>query len=165
MTKPGPRPKPTAELAAHGSRVARNRPDYDPAGTQLLVAAGVVPEMAIDMPERGVEAWNYYAPMLAHGGILMASDEMALDMLCRAWADYMELDEFVAENGTAYEIQDQTGNVVWKPYPHVAQREAAQARCFKMMKEFGMTPSARTSFPPRTPEKSANPDEQPGEFD
>lgn len=167
MGKRGPPKSPTSELAARGSRHAKNRADYHPnilAASALLAAT---PDMPIDLPPRAVEAWNYYAPLLAQGNVLQDDDAMALEMLCLAYSDYKDADDFVRENGLAYDLLDEKGNQIWKPYPQVAQREAAHARCFRMMREFGLTPSSRASLPPRVPAKvqDGTKDEQIGEFD
>jgi P27 family predicted phage terminase small subunit len=83
--------------------------------------------------------WRRLAPMLRRIGLFTEADREALTALCRAYGEWVgaleELDK------TSAVIRAPSGYPVPNPWLSAAR---AEKRMFKLMVEFGMTPSSRT---------------------
>ena len=76
--------------------------------------------------------------------VLTKADQKALELLCDAYSEYRRARAFILENGTHYKSETKFGSVIYKKYPHVDIAANAWRRCADMLKQFGLTPSART---------------------
>ncbi|MGH1432630.1 MAG: phage terminase small subunit P27 family [Neptuniibacter sp.] len=76
-------------------------------------------------------------------GIITKADGMALELLCSAYGEYLELTDLLEKEGRTYEITSTTGDTMRKAHPAVAMRSDAWKRVKSMMAEFGMTPATR----------------------
>lgn len=82
--------------------------------------------------------------MLDRMGVLTLADGTALELLCSAYADYLEASEVVRVAGTTYTSTTAQGDTMYRPRPEVAMRNDAWNRVAKMLAEFGLTPSSRS---------------------
>lgn len=87
--------------------------------------------------------WARIAPILKNMNILTAADQIALAVYCQAYADYIEAQKIIQENGITYEYTNKAGitNIVARPEVLIAQKNAEIIRKFCI--EFGLTPSSR----------------------
>jgi P27 family predicted phage terminase small subunit len=77
-------------------------------------------------------------------GVLAHSDAMALEQLVVAWDHWRTLERAVQREGWTQESSDAAGNPIRRANPRVAMMEAAHQRLVRMLREFGLTPAART---------------------
>lgn len=138
MGKRGPAPKPTAIKQLQGTYRADRAPDNEPA-----------PEQGVPQPPRWLSrkakvAWRELAAELDAMQVLTLADRAAMVMLCDAYADYRELRELVQEHGRGYSFYNAQGSKVFRARPEVAMANERWSQIHKMLKEFGLTPSART---------------------
>ena len=131
---PGPPPEPTV------LKVLKGNP-----GKRALPAGEPMPEPGIpDVPdylgERARERWASIAPVLEDMRVLTMADGLALSLISDAMADYLEARDKITAKGAVFETE--------KKYqmasPWVTIRNKAFDRVVGLLKEFGMTPSART---------------------
>lgn len=74
-------------------------------------------------------------------GLLTTVDRPALAMYVTTWARWVDAERRVAELGLMVEAP-KTKTPMHNPYLTIANN--AQAQCFKLLQEFGLTPAART---------------------
>lgn len=130
--KRGPKPTPIATLKLRGAyREDRHGSDVD-----IVAGQANAPD---DLPEDAREMWQRLAPDLAANGLLKSADALAFEVLCREAARWNRLEQQVVETGGPIIM---VGGV---PKTNPALREAQKARDAFMIivREFGMTPSAR----------------------
>jgi P27 family predicted phage terminase small subunit len=124
MGKRGPAPKPTALKKLAGNPGKRRLNEREPAPTVGR------PEMPRWLKGKAVTEWLHVAPILEQMGVLTQADQIGLALLADAVADYVELREKdkrrKGSNGTAV--------------------RQARADVLKLCREFGLTPSSRTSL-------------------
>jgi P27 family predicted phage terminase small subunit len=137
----GPRAKPSATQKREGTfRKDRRRGE---------------PEVDVDLPPvpewLGAKArkwWDALSPWLLRAKLLTRLDQTALGLLCDALADYLLAREVVnqagIETGTRFVSVTESGNVIQHPAVGVANRKWDMV--LKLLREFGMTPSARASL-------------------
>lgn len=102
-----------------------------------------IPDMPEGMPERAVAAWARIAPLLDRAGVLTHADGVALEVLCVAYADWLEAGDAITSRGHVYETASTAGERVLKANPAVAMRSDADRRIRAWLIEFGLTPAAR----------------------
>lgn len=141
MGKRGPKPTPTATLHQRGTY----RPDRRANEPE-------VPDTEVRKPQwvKGLAAkhWQTIAPWLKQSGLLTVLDVVALGLLCDALAEYFEAGEVVeaavATDGVKFISTTDKGNII--QHPAVGVRNKAWERTVKLLREFGMTPSARANI-------------------
>src|SRR5580700_3724674 len=73
------------------------------------------------LSEKARVAWDQIAPMLDRMGVLTEADEMALQMLCEAYVDYIEAREELRAFGSKYyTTTTQTGGTMHRVHPAVS---------------------------------------------
>jgi P27 family predicted phage terminase small subunit len=78
-------------------------------------------------------------------GVLTEADEIALQMLCEAYADYLEAREALRAFGSNYyTTTTQTGGTMHRLHPAVSVMQETDRRFRNRLVEFGKTPSARS---------------------
>lgn len=80
------------------------------------------------------------AKELARIGLITELDDMALAMLCQAWAEYLEATEQVKKSGLL--VKSPNGFPVLNPYLIAANQALKKVR--SPLAEFGMTPGSRS---------------------
>ena len=89
--------------------------------------------------------WGTIAPQLESIGVLTRIDGNTLSRYCHLWVQWREADRFIRENGHAYPLKDEEGNVKYlQQYPQVAIAHKLCQQLLRLEQEFGMTPAART---------------------
>jgi len=135
---PGPAPKPSA-LKELGPRPHRKKTDKK----EPIPDTGI-PRCPHWMDGIAKYAFKELGITLDGMKVLTLADKKALELLCDAYSEYRRARAFILENGTHYESRTQAGGILFKKYPHVDIASNAWRRCADMLKQFGLTPSART---------------------
>ena len=139
MPKKGPRPTPTAELAARGSHRAKEPRRRNEITIPPMVEVPAAPEWLTDAAAAHFER---LAPMLHATGLLSLADVDVLSMLAERLAQYAELrDQCADEKPTIYNDQG-----VGRKNPTYSFRDEAGRDLLKLYQELGMSPTARVGL-------------------
>jgi P27 family predicted phage terminase small subunit len=142
MGKRGPKPTPTAVLAARGSwRAALRQGEPQP--------KVCVPPCPDWLSGDSQKMFNDLAALLAGLGMMTECDTMSLASLCDAWHDFLNAREIVEREGIT--TMTQNGNEI--THPAVSVKNKAWMRVMKGCHEFGLTPSARSGIVVGAPSK------------
>lgn len=135
MGERGPAPKPTALKVLQGNPGKRALPKGEP-----RPAAGKVPAAPRWLGEEARREWRRVARTLHGAGLLTEADHDALALYCETFASWRRAEGFVRKNGEV--IRTAAGNVIQNPYLSIANR--AKKDALVLLREFGMTPAARS---------------------
>jgi len=133
----GPKPTPTAQLAARGSW----RADARIAAGEPQAVAGC-PECPDWLSGEAKIAWHHLIPLLHRSGILAQQDRNALARYCQVWARWKSCELFLSEHGSVSDGADGSA----KEVPQSALALRLGDALTKMEDRFGLTPSARASI-------------------
>ena len=141
MGRRGPRPTPSAVQKRRGTyRPERRRGEPTP-------EVGV-PDAPDWLGPEASEHWSEIAELLDAMGVLALVDQIALGLLCDSLAEYVQAKDIVEQAARAGEVKflstTDKGNVI--QHPAVGVKNKAWERTLKMLREFGMTPSARAAL-------------------
>ena len=152
MGKRGPRPQPS-ELQ---KRLGTYRPDRR-AGE--ATSARCVPPRPSWMGPAAKKCWTKISPWLNKAGLLTRLDQVSLALLCEALADFLAARDIVdceaEKGGVRFITTTDKGNVI--QHPVVGVMNKAHERLVKLLREFGMTPSARAGIAIANKEAEADP--------
>lgn len=138
MGKRGPRPEPTTLKLLKGNPGKRALNTNEPRPT------GCLPKCPEHLSESASEAWHTWATDLEECGIATRLDATAFELLCAAYARYLDAAEKVSQGGAVW-VEKGEGKIpkfVYSPYWAVMKAEFKNVRA--MLQEFGMTPSSRS---------------------
>ena len=120
-------------------KILRGNPGHRP-----LPENEPVPEPGADMPDdlspEAAKHWPKVAKQLEDAGILTQIDATALALYCEAFARWRHASEQVTKYGPV--VKGARGFPVQSPYLAIANK--AHVQMVVLLREFGMTPSART---------------------
>lgn len=114
-------------------------------GRRPLPAREPKPELLRDLEppdylnDEGKKQWRYLAPALIKVGVLTALDAHALALLCDAIARWIYATQKVQASGLF--VKTPNGYPVQSPL--VSIQKAAHDQMYRMLAEFGMSPSSR----------------------
>lgn len=99
----------------------------------------------IEVEERGhaIGKWNELVPLIGASGVLTNLDSSALAVLCMSWADYMDAQDCIQDEGLILDSTTAAGNTTRKANPAVSVRNAAEAKYRSGLADFGLNPTAR----------------------
>lgn len=131
---------PTVVKIAEGNR-SRRKEDVD-------LSLEVQPEKCLPPPpdfltNEAKEEWNVLAQHLHDNGLLTVLDRNALILLCQAWGRYVQATDKLQETN-ALVVKGYRGEAKINPYLKVVNNEMENV--YKMLVQFGMTPSARVGL-------------------
>jgi len=132
MGRRGPKPLPAAIKRLRGSRRTNNT---EP------TPATATPEPPEHLTPAALEEWNRITPELEALGLLAVIDLAALSVYCTAWARWTEAERKIRETGGEV-VKSPSGYPILSPWLSVSRAAARQLEAF--IKEFGLSPSART---------------------
>lgn len=145
--KPGKPPKPVKLRVLEGGRTSRIvREMRKTAADVLPQASDKYPSRPKVMSKKGSQQWDFVCGLIDEMGLLSRTDTIAIQLLCEAYADYLNAIEAINKNGgETYQTQTSRGKgVIVRNIPAVRQRNDADYRIRSWLNEFGMTPSARS---------------------
>ena len=130
----GRKPKPTNLKLIQGTY----RPDR--ANPSEPKPKAIIPPCPKFLQGDARKQYGKMAKKLARIGLMTELDDMALSMLCQAWAEYLEATEQVKKSGIL--VKSPNGFPVLNPYLIVANQALKKVR--SLLSEFGMTPGSRS---------------------
>ncbi|HJV75355.1 MAG TPA: phage terminase small subunit P27 family [Noviherbaspirillum sp.] len=134
----GRRPKPTALKLVSGNPGKRAINRKEPKAKRLI------PSCPEHLDDSAKVAWGRLTVLLDRMGVLTEADCSALERLCDCYADILECRKLIRRDGRTYKVTTQTGDILIKGNPAVAQLRAADAQFKSYLVEFGLTPAARS---------------------
>ena len=146
---PGPPKKPTM-LRKLGPRPHKKKNEKEP-----------MPEVGIPNTPAWLDGIAKYAFKelgleLSGLKVLTKADKKALELLCDAYSEYRRARAVIIEKGMTYATTTEAGNEMVRTRPEVGISQSAWRRCSDMLKQFGLTPSARSGVEVLS-EKEADP--------
>ena len=152
MAKPGPKPKPTRLKILTGNPGHRPIPAGEPQPDAGLPRA----------PKRFTadqrKLWNAYAKQLTACGIATQIDATALELLIDQHAAYHAASAEVQRTGLVWLERGEGAIPKFAYSPYWVQQQRALKALVTMLREFGMTPSARASVKSAAPMAEATTD-------
>ena len=136
----GRKPVPTALRLLHGNprQHAINQNEPKP-GPGLL-------ECPDWLSDRAKRMFNELVELLGEMKVLTQADQLALELLCEAYAEYRDAREVVMAEGPTYECVTTNGGTMIRARPEVGIAADAWRRVKSMVSEFGLTPSSRVKL-------------------
>jgi P27 family predicted phage terminase small subunit len=134
----GRKPTPTAIRELRGNPGKRALPANEP------VAEPSMPLYPSYFTDDQRDAWNDLAERLFGMKVLTEGDAMALELLVVAYTEWRYAVATVEEEGSTYCTTTESGDRMYRARPEVAIASDAWRRISSMLREFGLTPSART---------------------
>lgn len=132
----GPAPKPTALKKLDGSEI--RKPELTQQAKPERPTRAPAPP--VWMSKAGKKQWRRIARPLLDCGLLTEIDLLALAMLCETYATYQDARLAIVQEGLL--VAGGTG--ASKKNPAATVMETARKDLLTMMREFGMTPAARS---------------------
>lgn len=129
------KPKPVALKLLAGNPGRHRLPNVPQPATEL-------PDCPEHLSGEAVVEWERISPQLVKLGLLSQLDRAALAMYCSAWGRWIDAERKLEEGGTV--VKSPSGYPIQNPYLAVASGAAKQM--FRMLAEFGLSPSARCSL-------------------
>jgi P27 family predicted phage terminase small subunit len=134
----GRKPTPTAIRELRGNPGKRAMPANEPT---VEPSMPLYPSYFTDDQR---DAWNDLAERLFGMKVLTEGDSTALELLVVAYAEWRYAMATVEEEGSVYTTTTESGDKMYRARPEVAIASDAWRRISSMLREFGLTPSART---------------------
>ena len=153
MGKRGPKPQPTALKILNGNPGKRPLPENEPTPKVAL------PRCPKRMSADGRRLWNAIGKRLENCGILTDVDAQAFELLIDAYVEYCEASAKVSQSGPVWLEKGDSKIPKFAYSPYWVQMNRAGKRLHAMLREFGMTPSARSAVKSAAP--IVTPDENP----
>jgi P27 family predicted phage terminase small subunit len=141
MGERGPAPRPTNIKLLHGEKKSRiNLNEPQPRNVPVPAA----PEW---LSEEARELWDNLMPDLEAMGTLKVSDWPALAALCESWSRFKRTTILAAKSPPIWNRgTDAQGQPIYVKNPLYSQVRDATSELRGMLREFGLTPSARSGL-------------------
>jgi len=136
----GPAPQPTALKIIRGNPGKRPLNKLEP-NRQALSACQIMRRVPDHLNGDAKAWWRYYARVYADSRIVTEVDLTMLAQLAAATAEKLEFERKLAETGPLYK-SPKTGYVQISPLYSLVS--AARDREYRLLREFGASPSSRT---------------------
>lgn len=139
-------PKPTALKKIQGTERADRKVKNEWQPNEVVTF-----DAPTELNEWGTALWNDLMEEFRHVKLLTRVDYGSLLVCCNEYGTYMEADDLIKAQGLQVEVEiyDKNGNVVGtktEKNPMIAVRNESMRNYYSMMKEFGLSPSARTKI-------------------
>ncbi len=155
MGKRGPAPTPREVLAKRGSWRANKAKSQPTSGKGR-------PSRPDWLSTRAKRCWNDLIPQLETMGVLEKIDRNALIRYCETFAQWRAAIDFLNQRGSTYMTRTQTGQPAeMRSAPQFAHAMKASEVLSRIEREFGMTPSSRTSLGASAAEAKATKEDNP----
>jgi P27 family predicted phage terminase small subunit len=108
------------------------------------VAPTSLPEPPVWLTSRGVEIFHALVAILDEMGIASSADT-AIITLCASRLEEVEITTaLVEDNGRTFQTVNESGSIMFRSRPEVAQRNEAMRHSQSLLSELGLTPAARS---------------------
>ena len=135
MGKRGPHALPPEVQKSRGTERPDRRRDK-------VGAKKACPPMPSWISDDARPCWKHIAPWLDEVGLLTRLDQVALTLLCDAVAHYINRRKAVEQSGWT-SVSEKGGEY---QHPNVGAMNKAREAVVKLLREFGMSPSARAGL-------------------
>ena len=141
MGRPGPRPQPTIVKLARGNPGKRPLNRHEPTPS----ADAVKPPSWLVGP--ALAKWRELVQLLTSVRLLTNADVGPLARYCDTWSWWRKCREEIERDGDVMTIRDRDGNPTYhQQHPRVSIANKLASQLAALEKEFGLTPSARTTL-------------------
>lgn len=130
----GRKPKPTSLKVLEGNPGKRQLNQNEPKPDASL------PRCPAWLDKEAKREWRRICPFLDQAGLLTQVDRAALAGYCQSYANWMEAEKHIAEEGSTFE----TPNGYQQQTPWVSIAQTNLKNMLKFCTEFGLTPSSRS---------------------
>ena len=90
-------------------------------------------------------AWKAIVPELEELGVLSRCDGVSLQLLCEAFAEWKNAKQMLAKSNRVRPMYNPDGSLKYlQTNPYVAIAKASGDELLRLLREFGLTPAART---------------------
>ena len=137
--RPGPAAKPTIVKLFEGNRGHQKLNKNEPKFSENDWKA---PD---DLGEHGKAIWDKLCPQLTCMGLLDSASYASFVALCRSWQMYCA-SEKLARTAMMLKNTSKSGEIEWYKNPAVNIAKDALADYHRLSKEFGLTPSSRSTL-------------------
>jgi P27 family predicted phage terminase small subunit len=153
MGKRGPKPKPTR------LRLLEGNPGGKPTNSNEPQPTVGVPRCPKKYEGDARKLWKAIGDQLAACGILTKIDSQAFELLIDSYVEYLQATEKVSKTGPIWLEKGDSVIPKFAYSPYWVQANRAGKRLHVLLREFGMTPSARSAIKSAAPiiEHSSDP--------
>lgn len=139
MARRGPKPKPNI------LKILEGNPGRRPINTAEPKPPVGLPPCPSKLTGRAKELWDEFGRPLADCGIMTAIDGLALEQLIAAYLEWVDASANMAKGGPVWfsKAASEGGLPKWQYSPYWHQANKAARMVIALLREFGMTPSAR----------------------
>ena len=149
MGKRGPAPKPTNLKVLQGNPGKRKLNEDEPSFTS---SEGILTPPPF-LSRYAKKEWKRIVPLLKANGLLTDVDVNTLAAYCQSYHRWIEAEKAIRTYGLTTETDK--GNIIQRPEVGIANK--AMEAMVRYAKEFGLTPSSRTSLHANAPDKQDDP--------
>ena len=149
MGKRGPAPKPTNLKVLQGNPGKRKLNEDEPSFTSSEEILTPPPFLS----RYAKKEWKRIVPLLKANGLLTDVDVNTLAAYCQSYHRWIEAERAIRTYGLTTETDK--GNIIQRPEVGIANK--AMEAMVRYAKEFGLTPSSRTSLHANAPDKQDDP--------
>lgn len=149
MGKRGPAPKPTNLKLLQGNPGKRKLNENEP---EFEVSEDIMKPPSF-LSRYAKKEWKRIVPLLKENGLLTNADINALAAYCQSYHRWIEAEKAIRTYGLIAETDK--GNIIQRPEVGIANK--AMEQMIRYAKEFGLTPSSRTSLHANAPEEQEDP--------
>ena len=138
----GRQKEPTELLKLKGSWRAKDRDGREPKPEKGK------PDIPENISEDGKKVWEKLEPLLENMNVLTKADGIILEMISETYTRWRDAEDKIKKFGTVFPIKcDKTGDVKYlQQSPFVGQANTAAKQLQSLLREVGLTPSARASL-------------------
>lgn len=141
MGRRGPQPQPTTLKLLRGNPGKRSLNDAEPAPPAKM------PKCPKHLNGLARKLWSQWGKTLHDMGVLTLIDGAAFEMLCKKYAECLELEEKVSTGGPVWLAKGAPGELPeFKISPYVKLRNIAEDKLLRLIGHFGMSPSTRSAI-------------------
>lgn len=148
MGKRGPASKPTALKVLQGNPGKRELNKSEPEFTKT---ENIKPPTFLSRYAK--KEWKRIVPLLEKNGLLTEADISTLAAYCQSYHRWIEAEKLIRTYG--YTVETDKGNIIQRPEVGIANK--AMEQMVRYGKEFGLTPSSRTSLHADKPDEQEDP--------
>lgn len=121
----------------------QGNPGHRPYNTQEPKPSNSRPRPPQWLSKDARKMWNTLSKPLHECGLLTMIDSLALGLLCENFATWKEANDVIKKHGSNFDISKKGRYIAHYAY---GIRNTAQHNLIPLLKEFGLTPSARSSI-------------------
>ena len=113
------------------------------------------------LSEKALSVWEHVEGVMQGIGVLAQTDAAGVELLCEAYADYLDAREELKEFGSNYyTTTTRDGGLMYRTHPAMGVIQDADRRIRAWLVEYGMTPSSRSKIKAHVEDDEIDPAEE-----